>query len=104
MNYHPADQLRIVGKVLSRLPVAGAANVRVMDLIYGSDPEQYRYVFSVEYTLGVTGLKRRAVRVASLTEPRGRAAADVGALTLTLAPSEGRLIDQYCSFAPAAPA
>jgi hypothetical protein len=33
MNYHPADQLRIAGKVLSRLPVPGAANVRVMDLI-----------------------------------------------------------------------
>jgi hypothetical protein len=33
MNYHPGDQLRLTPKVLPHLPVPGAANVRVMDLI-----------------------------------------------------------------------
>jgi hypothetical protein len=98
MNYHTSDQLRVTPKVLSKFPIPGAANVRVMDLIYGSDRDRYRYVFSVEYTLGLTGLKRRVVRVARLTEPRDRA--DAGALSLTLAPPEGHLLDQYRSFAP----
>jgi hypothetical protein len=99
MNYHPADQLRLAAKVLPRLPMPGAANVRVMDLIYGSDRDRYRYVFSVEYTVGVVGPKRRVVRVASLSEPRERGAA--GPTTLTLAPDEGSLVDQYRYLAPA---
>src|SRR3954468_9659708 len=69
MNYHAWDQLRITPKVMATLPIPGAANVRVLDLIYGSDATGYRYVFSVEYTVGLTGPKRRVVRVASLTEP-----------------------------------
>jgi len=101
MNYHPADQLRIAGKVLSRLPVPGAANVRVMDLIYGSDRDRYRYVFSLEYTIGVIGPKRRIVRVATFSEPRGRGEQPAGHSALvTLAPAKGSLVDQYRYFAP----
>jgi hypothetical protein len=98
MNYHPADQLRLASKVLPRLPVPGAANVRVMDLIYGSDRDRYRYVFSVEYTIGVVGPKRRVVRVATLSEPRERGGS--GPITLRLAPDEGSIIDQYRSLGP----
>jgi hypothetical protein len=102
MNYHPADQLRLTPKVLPRLPIPGAANVRVMDLIYGSDRDRYRYVFSLEYTVGVIAPKRRIVRVASLSEPRDRAG--TGTVLLTLAPEEGKLLDQYRALAPANPA
>src|SRR5688572_4386204 len=101
MNYHPADQLRLTPKVLPRLPVPGAANVRVMDLIYGSDRDRYRYVFSVEFTLGLVGPKRRVVRVASLSEPRERGA--TGPVSLTLAPEKGKLLDQYRALAPVVP-
>jgi hypothetical protein len=95
MHYHAGDQLRLTSKVLPHLPIIGAANVRIMDLIYGSHPDGHRYVFSVEYTLGVIGMKRRTVRVASLTEPRGRG--DAAPLSVTLAPEEGTLLDQYRS-------
>ena len=98
MNYHPADQLRVTPRVLSHFPIPGAANVRVMDLIYGSDRDRYRYVFSVEFTVGLVGPKRRVVRVASLSEPRDRAGA--GPVSLNLAPAQGRLIDQYRYLAP----
>src|SRR5687768_11801393 len=98
MNYHPADQLRLTPKVLPRLPVPGAANVRVMDLIYGSDRDRYRYVFSVEFTLGLVGPRRRVVRVASLSEPRERGAA--GPVSLNLAPAHGTLIEQYRYLTP----
>jgi hypothetical protein len=102
MNYHPADQLRLTPKVLPHLPIPGAANVRVMDLIYGSERERYRYVFSVEFTIGVSGTKRRVVRVASLSEPRDRGGA--GNISVVLAPGEGSLADQYRYLAPPAPA
>ena len=101
MNYQPADQLRVTPKVLPRLPVPGAANVRVMDLIYGSDRDRHRYVFSLEYTVGLVGPKTRVVRVASLSEPRERGGA--GSVSLTLAPAEGSLIDQYRYLAPPVP-
>ena len=100
MNYHPADQLRLTPKVLPHLPIPGAANVRVMDLIYGSERDRYRYVFSVEFTMGVSGLKRRVVRVASLSEPRERGG--TGAVSVVLAPEEGSLADQYRYLAPPA--
>ena len=100
MNYHPADQLRLTPKVLPHLPIPGAANVRVMDLIYGSERDRYRYVFSVEFTIGVSGPKRRVVRVASLSEPRERGGA--GAVSVVLAPAEGSLADQYRYLAPPA--
>ena len=100
MHYNAGDQLRLATKVLPRLPVPGAANVRVMDLIYGSDRDRYRYVFSVEYTVGVVGPKRRVVRVASLSEPRERGHA--GPVSLTIAPEDGSMVDQYCSLAPPA--
>ena len=100
MNYHASDQLRITPKVMATLPIPGAANVRVLDLIYGSDASGYRYIFSVEYTVGLTGPKRRVVRVASLTEPRRPGGASVEQLTLTLAARGESLLDQYRSFSP----
>ena len=104
MNYHASDQLRITPKVMAKLPIPGAANVRVLDLIYGSDATGYRYIFSVEYTVGLTGPKRRVVRVASLTEPRRAGVTLVDQLTLTLAPRGGSLLEHYRSFAPDPPA
>jgi hypothetical protein len=102
MNYHPADQLRLTPKVLQRFPIPGAANVRVVDLIYGSERDRYRYVFSVEFTIGLVGPKSRVVRVASLSEPRDRGGA--GPVSLTLAPQEGTLLEQYRYLAPPASA
>jgi hypothetical protein len=100
MNYHASDQLRITPKVIAKLPIPGAANVRVLDLIYGSDAAGYRYIFSVEYTVGLIGPKRRVVRVAALSEPRSVGEASADQLTMTLAPRGHRLLEQYRSFAP----
>lgn len=102
MNYHPGDQLRLTPKVLPHMPIPGAANVRVMDLIYGSESQGngHHYIFSLEYTVGVVGPKRRVVRVANMTESRDRESGASGT-TLTLAPEEGDLLEQYKAFGPA---
>ena len=74
MTYAAHDRLRLTPKVAAGLPVAGAADVYVLDLIYGSDAGQYRYIFTVEFTTGVIRGKRRRVRVGTFCEPRDRSA------------------------------
>jgi hypothetical protein len=72
MNFNPGDQLRLAARVAQYLPICGAANVTVGDVIYGIDGEFYRYIFTAEYTLGVLRTKKRHLRVASFAEPRDR--------------------------------
>jgi hypothetical protein len=72
MNFNPGDQLRLAARVAQYLPICGAANVSVGDVIYGIDGDFYRYIFTTEYTLGVLATKKRHLRVASFAEPRDR--------------------------------
>src|SRR4051812_8609671 len=53
MQYSPGDVFQLAGRVAPELPVLGAADVRVHDVIYGSEPDGYRCIFSAEYTAGV---------------------------------------------------
>src|SRR5690242_10439099 len=75
MTFSQDDTLRLTPKVARDFPIPGAANLRVVNVLYGSDAERYRYVFTAEYTVGVVNAKRRHVRVASFTERRERARA-----------------------------
>ena len=100
MTYSARDRLRITSKVAPRLPFPGAADVYVLDVIYGTRDGWYRYLFTAEFTSGAVRGKRRHVRVASFSEPRDRdSAQDTG--TLTLAPADLSLLDQYRHLAPA---
>ena len=104
--------MRITAKVVGRLPVPGAANVRVRDVIYGTERDRYRYVFTAEFTVGVVGPKHRVARVATFSEPRARVGGQSGASsvetgsgsapTVILAPEGGTLVEQYRRLAPAA--
>ena len=100
MTYNPLDRLQLARRAGPHFPVIGAADLRVSDVIYGSDKGRYRYVFTAAYTVGTTGPKRRLVRAATFTEPRGRdTSASAG--PVVLAPGEGSLVDQYRRLAPA---
>ena len=72
MTYSPHDRLRVTPKVCNRLPIPGAADVHIADVIYGAQGEQYCYVFTTEYTVGIVRGKRRQVRVAMYCESRDR--------------------------------
>src|SRR5438874_2247908 len=65
MHYSGADRFRLSPRVAERLPVPGAAAVRVFDLIYGIERENYRYVFATEYTTGVLRSKTGCRKIAS---------------------------------------
>lgn len=100
MTYSRHDQLRVGAKVIGRLPVPGAADVHVTDVIYGGEGDLYRYVFTAEYTLGAVRGKRRHVRAATFAEPRGRKPAGEPG-PITLAPEELSLTEQYEKLKPA---
>ena len=70
MHYSARDLFKLAEQVAPRLPAVGAGDVFVEDVIYGVEGEHHRYLFSVEYTLGLVHGKRRWVRAASFREPR----------------------------------
>jgi hypothetical protein len=97
MTYSPRDRLRLTNKIIGRLPIPGAADVHVSDLIYGGEGERYRYVFTAEYTLGLIRGKRREVRVGTFGEPRGRVGGEP-AESVIFAPEDLSIIEQYEHF------
>ena len=94
MHYTPADRFRLAPRIAQRLPVPGAAAVRVLDLLYGVEQQNYRYVFSTEYTTGVLRTKTGVRRVATFAEPRDPGA-KTDTLELTFAPPELPVVEQY---------
>jgi hypothetical protein len=70
MHFIAADRFRLAGKIAPRLGVCGPASVRVVDLLYGIEGENYRYIFVTEYTTGVLRTKTGIRRVATFCEPR----------------------------------
>jgi hypothetical protein len=103
MTYSPRDQLRVGLKVIGRLPIPGAADVSVSDVIYGGEGDLYRYVFTTEFTLGAVRGKQRHTRAATFAEPRGRTPAGEPG-PIALAPDGLPLIEQYEKLRPASPA
>src|SRR5687768_5839377 len=94
MHFAAADPFHLAPRIAQRLPVPGAAAVRVLDLIYGVERQNYRYVFATEYTTGVLRSKRGVRRVATFSESREPSAqGEIG--ELLFAPTELPLVEQY---------
>lgn len=102
MTYSAGDQLRVAAKLIGKLPVPGAADVHVTDVIYGGQGETYRYLFTAEYTTGAVRGKRRQVRVGTFTEPRV-SKGDSAAGAVTFAPEDLGLVEQYVKIGPTSP-
>ncbi|HYO08952.1 MAG TPA: hypothetical protein VER17_08260 [Tepidisphaeraceae bacterium] len=101
MNFSAADRFRLAARVAPKLPVPGAASVRVGDLLYATERERYRYIFATEYTVGVLRTKTGVCRVATLSEPRDAGSGERltngqgGGPDLVFAPPDLPLIEQY---------
>ena len=101
MHYSARDRFRLADRVAGHFPLCGAADVRVSDLIYGIDEDQYRYVFTVDYTQGVIRTKQRMRRVGSFCEPRsGSASGEESTFPLRLADEAGSVMEQYRQLLP----
>ena len=94
MHFSATDRFQLAPRVAPRLPVPGAAAVRVSDLLYGIERENYRYVFCTEYTTGVLRTKTGNRRVATFAEPRDGSGAAATAC-LRFAPESLPLVEQY---------
>jgi hypothetical protein len=97
MRYCPGDQFRLADRLAACFPIVGAADIRILDLMYGGDDAAYRYIFTVEYTLGLIRAKQRQSRVIQLIEPRLAGQVDIH---IDLAPYDRSLLQQYQFFAP----
>ena len=100
MTYSPSDQLRVADKVGIKLPVPGAADVYVTDVIYGGQGDAYRYWFTAEYTTGTVRAKRRQVRVGTFSERRDKKNAAASSAAVTFAPEDLPLVEQYIKLGP----
>jgi hypothetical protein len=102
VNYSETDRFQLTPRVVAGFPIPGASDVKLSDLLYRREGDRYRYVFTVEFTLGVVRTKRRLRRVATFCEPRDRGASGTptavvedGFSPLVLAPANLPLKSQY---------
>src|SRR5436305_11240668 len=70
MHYAADDRFNLAPHVAERLSLPGAADVRIVDLIYGSHQGTRRYVFCAQYTRGVVRWKHRQQCVGALAETK----------------------------------
>ena len=89
MHYARDDRFNLAPRVAERLALPGSADVRIVDLIYGSEHGTRRYVFSAHYTRGVVRWKHREKCVASLAEDKEQWSG------LMVAPKGLSVVEQY---------
>ncbi len=97
MAYSPYDRFGLADRVADRFPIPGAASLRISDLLYASNADGYRYIFSAEYTLGVIRSKSRVRRVAAFSEPKNKS--EAAWTPIRLAPENLSMEEQYQSLA-----
>lgn len=97
LNFAASDTLQLSARIAAQFPVPGVSALSVYNLIYGLDGENYRYYFTIEYTIGVTDGSRRVCRVATYVEPRDRRRG--GQSVLTLADDFLPALEQYQTLA-----
>jgi hypothetical protein len=96
MKFAEDDRFVLGPRVAAALPVPGAADVLVRDLVYAQEPTAgYRYFFTVEYTTGVLRTKRRRVAAGTIVESPHVQHGAAHYTSVLLAPVEMPLIEQY---------
>src|SRR5688500_15740566 len=53
MRYVERDLFHLAPRIATVIPVPGAADLRVIDVLYASEGDTHRYLFTAEYTRGV---------------------------------------------------
>jgi hypothetical protein len=100
LHYSPTDRFGLATRLAVKFPVPGAADLRAIDLLYGSEGDSYRYLLTAEYTTGVVHSKKRRQRVCTFREPksapsRGMSVAAEDLSPLVLADPNRPALEQY---------
>jgi hypothetical protein len=90
MHYTPDDRFQLTSRISARLPMPGAADVHVTDVIYASEGDNYRYFFTVTYTSGVLRRKTDHHSVCRVIETKGSREHDVA-----FSSEQGAVLEQY---------
>src|SRR5665213_3583589 len=88
MPFSTTDNFGLAQQVAAHLPMPGAAKLRAVDLIYRRHREDFFCAFTVSYTRGALGTKRRNQQVAGVRQIQNE-------YSWIVAPAERKLIDQY---------
>ena len=94
MHFTATDRFKLAPRVAEHFPIAGAADLRVVDLIYGKTENHRHYYFTAEYTLGVVNTKRRVHRAVMFREPIADPQSEA-VIPILLAPADLPLPEQY---------
>jgi hypothetical protein len=93
VRFTPDDRFQLTPRVAVQFPTPGAADVVVRDVVYGQEAGgTVRYLFTIEYTVGVVRTKRRRAAVGMVIDSATPDAVDPH---LVLAPSDLPTIRQY---------
>src|SRR5438045_3719783 len=93
MRYAQADPFNLASRVAGEFPIPGVADLRIRDMIYATQGDRHRYVFTAEYTMGVVDRHRREARAVTFCDPKE--ANGQCATPLILGPAELGLIEPY---------
>lgn len=94
MRFVREDVFQLGRRLGACIPVPGAADVRVMDVVYGTEGAAHRYILTLEYTLGAVGRHRREARAATFQDSAEPSSAN-HAPDLKLADPALPLVKQY---------
>jgi hypothetical protein len=94
MQYVPLDLFDLPRRIGRAFPVPGAADLHVQDVIYATHGQRHRYVFTAEYTVGVTDQHHRVAQVMTFCEPV-EGASPSNRSPLAAAPQYLSLLEQY---------
>lgn len=96
VRFTPDDRFQLTPRVAAQFPTPGAADVVVRDVVYGQEPGGiFRYLFTIEYTVGVVRTKRRRSAVGMVVDTSGPGPAADAHPALALAPGDLPTIRQY---------
>lgn len=84
MLYAADDRFNLTAPAVARLPVPGAADVVVRDIVYRVTSDGFLFLFTIEYTAGVLRARQRRTAIGSICECTREASYS----SLTLAPEE----------------
>src|SRR5258706_111461 len=93
MQYAQADLFNLASRVASDFPIPGVADLLVRDMIYATQGDRHRYIFTAEYTLGVIDRHSREARQVAYADMTGS-----GNETYAHLAENGRITLMFCGF------
>jgi hypothetical protein len=94
MRYSKRDLFHLAQRIARQFPAPGVSDLRVLDLIYASEGNRHRYLFTIEYTTSQADQFRREQRAGTFADSAESVAKDTP-IHLQLGPAGVPINAQY---------